>query len=199
MVAVSPAGATLGLRRRQLLALAGAWAASAPARAVTAPPTGWVLPRLPAPAIGVTGADGQAQALPALLSAKITAVQLMFTGCSSTCPIQGALFAALAGRLRDADVQLLSISIDALGDNPQALAHWQARFGLHPAWRAALPNVMQVDRLADFLKGVSGKPGTHTAQVFVFDRKAQLCYRTGDAPPVAELEALLAHVARLSL
>ena len=184
-------------RRRQLVTLAGGWALAGPLAAVAAaePPTGWVKPPLPAPALRITGADGRKRALPALLAGKVTAVQLMFTGCSATCPIQGALFAAVAGRLRSTDVQLLSISIDVLGDTPPMLAAWQAQFGRHPAWNAALPEVADVDRLADFMKGVTGRPGTHTAQVFVFDRAARLCYRTGDSPAIAEVEALLARVA----
>ena len=187
-----------GLRRRQVMALAGAWALATPQLAAAAPrPTGWVMPRLPAPPIGITGADGRTTALAAALDGKITAVQLMFTGCSSTCPIQGALFAALAGRLRSTGVQLLSISIDALGDSPPSLAAWQARFGRHPAWGAAVPGVADVDRLADFMKGSPAKSGTHTAQVFLFDRRSQLCYRTADAPGVGEIEALLAQLAQL--
>ena len=47
------------------------------------------------------------------------------------------------------------------------------------------------------MKGRLGTSGTHTAQLFVFDRQARLCYRTADAPAIAEIEALLAQVARL--
>ena len=183
-------------RRRQLVALAGALAFMRPTvtRAANEPPVGWLNPRLPAPPLHITGSDGRKLALPAALAGKVTAVQLMFTGCSSSCPIQGALFAALAGRLQAKDVRLLSISIDALGDTPPLLTAWLARFGRHPSWDAGVADVSEVDRLGDFMKGVAGKPGVHTAQVFLFDRDGRLCHRTGDAPPVAEVEALLARV-----
>jgi len=184
------------LRRRLVLAWAGASALGTLPRAQAAsPPTGWVQPRQPAPAFRITRTDGRQVPLASATAGKVTAVQLMFTGCSATCPVQGALFAAVAGRLRRNDVQLLSISIDALGDTPATLSAWQHRFGMHPAWSAAVSDVNEVDQLTGFMKGAPARQGTHTAQVFVFDRNARLCFRTGDSPALAEVEALLAHVA----
>ena len=207
------------MRRRHLLTRTGLWVvaglmgrgdavASAGTGAVagtgtgtgatlSAASTGWVLPRLPVPALHVTAADGRRMPLSAVIAGKVTALQLMFTGCSSTCPLQGALFAALSQRLPASDMRLLSLSIDALGDTPSTLAAWQSRFGRHPAWAAAVTDVGTADRMADFMKGRLGTRGTHTAPVFVFDRQARLCYRTADAPAIAEVEALLAQVARL--
>jgi protein SCO1 len=169
--------------------------ASSGTLAAPSPPSGWLKPRPSAPALLLTRSDGQPQPLPAALQGKVTAVQLMFTGCSSTCPIQGALFALLAPHLPAKQMQLLSISIDALGDTPASLKAWQARFGVHPLWNAALPGVRDVDRLADFLRGTPGRSGTHTSQVFVFDAHGQLAYRTGDAPDPREVAALMARVA----
>lgn len=188
----------VSVSRRRLVAAAGAWllAPQGDARAAPLPPTGWVSPPQPAPPLGLLGTDGQERGWPVVLAGKVTAVQLIFTGCSATCPTQGALFAAMAQRLRSNDVQLLSISIDALGDDPRTLAAWQGRFGAHAAWLAAVPRPRDVDRIADFLKGAQGVPGTHTAQVFVFDRRAQLRYRTGDWPAAETLAALIDHVAR---
>lgn len=183
-------------RRRKLLAAALGIAAARNAIASEArEATGWVLPRLAALPIELTNTDGRSQTLSKALAGRVTAVQLMFTGCSSTCPIQGALFAELARQLRTTDVQLLSISIDALGDSLPALASWQARFGAHRAWAAALPKIADVDSLARFMRGSPARPGTHTAQVFVFDRQSRLCYRTADAPAVSELQSLLTRIA----
>jgi protein SCO1 len=189
-------GRAFQLPRRLMLAWAGGSALGALTHAqADSPPTGWVQPRQPAPAFRITRTDGHRVPLARATTGKVTAVQLMFTGCSATCPVQGALFAALAGRLRRNDVQLLSISIDALGDTPATLSAWQGRFGLHPAWSAAVAEVSEVDQLTGFMKGAPARPGTHTAQVFVFDRTARLCFRTGDSPALSEVEALLARVA----
>ena len=201
------------MRRRRLLTGTGLWvvaglmgrgdagadagAGAGAGSTVSAPSTGWVLPRLPVPALHVTGADGRRMPLSGVIAGRVTALQLMFTGCGSTCPLQGALFAALSQRLPSSDRRLLPLSIDALGDTPSTLAAWQSRFGRHPAWAAAVTDVGTADRMADFMKGRVGTSGTHTAQVFVFDRQARLCYRTADAPAIAEVEALLAQVDRL--
>lgn len=185
-------------QRRQFLTMVGVWAASGLMNQASGaePPGGWVQPRQPAPSLKIVGSDGRKIPLSQALIGKISAVQLMFTGCSSTCPVQGALFAAVASQLRSKDVQLLSISIDALGDSPAMVAAWQARFGRHPAWNTAVADLNDVDRLADFMKGAAAKPGTHTAQVFIFDGKAQLAFRTVDSPGVGELDGLLTRLAR---
>ena len=199
------------MRRRRLLTRTGLWvvaglmgrgdagagAGAGAGATVSAPSIGWVLPRLPVPALHVTAADGRRMPLSGVIAGKVTALQLMFTGCSSTCPPQGALFAALSQRLPSNDLRLLSLSIDALGDTPSTLVAWQSRFGRHPARAAAVTDVGTADWMADLMKGRLGTSGSHTAQVFVFDRQARLCYRTADAPAIAEVEALLAQVARL--
>jgi protein SCO1 len=185
-------------QRRQFLTLTGSWVATGlmDQAAGAEPPSGWVQPRKPTPSLKIVSSDGRQMSLSQALFGKISAVQLMFTGCSSTCPVQGALFAAVASQLRSKDVQLLSISIDALGDSPATVAAWQARFGRHPAWNTAVSDLNDVDRLGDFMKGVTAKPGTHTAQVFLFDTKAQLAFRTGDSPGVGELDGLITRLAR---
>lgn len=145
----------------------------------------------PAPAVLLTDTAGRRRPLPELLQGRPTLVQLMFTGCGTVCPAQGLLFATLAARARPVPVQWLSISIDALGDDPARLKAWQARFGAHPDWLAAVPAPAEVDRLNDFLRGAPVKPGTHGTQVFVFDAAARLVHRTADNPSPAELEALI--------
>jgi protein SCO1 len=179
--------------RRRLLALASL--AALPAAAVEPPPTGWVQPRLPAPALPLQWADGQQRGLRQLLAGQVSALQLMFTGCNGSCPVQGALFAHIAGQLPPLRMQLLSVSIDALGDSAQTLAAWQARFGRHAAWAAGVPRLDDVEPLAAYLRGLAGSPGAHTAQVFVFDRQARLAYRTGDDPKPQLVLDLLNHLA----
>ena len=186
------------LPRRHLLKLAGVMALARPLKAgASAPaPTGWLEPRLPAPAVTYLAADGQRRPLSRVLMGKVTALQLMFAGCATTCPPQGALFAAVAERLPGPACQLLSLSIDTLGDTPASVQAWQARFGRYAGWQVGVGETATIDRLAEFLKGAAGRAGTHTAQVFVFDRQARLSYRSGDLPASTDIEALLAQLAR---
>jgi protein SCO1/2 len=151
--------------------------------------------------MSVTTAAGRTVALQRLLKGQVTALQLMFTGCTATCPIQGAIFADAARMLAGAsnELRLLSVSIDPLGDSPKALADWLGRFGTPPSqrWTAAVPRVQDVDTLFDFLRGRASGVDRHTAQAFLFDRQARLAFRTVDMPAGADLAALMRQLAEM--
>ncbi len=188
----------LVLSRRQALgaALATGLVGSGRSRASTAPPRGLVLPRQAVPSWPLTDADGGVTTLRARLLGKVSAVQLMFAGCATSCPIQGAVFAAAARNLRAADAQLISLTVDPLGDSPQALRAWLERFGRTPRWRAAVPRVQDVGALGEFLRGAPPNAGTHTSQVYLFDRQGQLAFRTVEQPTAEHVGELLEQLAR---
>jgi protein SCO1/2 len=122
----------------------------------------------------------------------------MFTTCSATCPIQGALFGALAPLLAaQREMQLLSLSIDPLGDSPAALRAWRERFGVHANWQGAVPRVGDVDRLFDFVRGRAQGVDRHTAQIYLFDRQARLAYRTADMPSARFVAYLMNELSRM--
>ena len=182
--------------RRRVLTTAVALGVSPwlPAAAQAHGSFGPVEPTVAAPVLALQTTQGARVELAALLRGHVTAVQLMFTGCSATCPIQGALFAEAQQRLarEDARLRLLSISIDPLGDDLVAMRAWLAKFGADAArWSAALPRVQDVDRLLDTLRGRAIGVDRHTAQAFVFDRQARLVYRSEDMAAPAELVRLL--------
>jgi protein SCO1/2 len=109
-----------------------------------------------------------------LVDGQVSAVQLMFTGCGTTCLTQGALFAALQERLAGQcrDHRLLSISIDALGDDPKVLARWLGRFGAQVGlWTAGVPSVQETERLlAEFSVGSRAiNAAEHLNRVFIVD------------------------------
>jgi protein SCO1 len=182
------------LQRRHTLALLSALTA-----APTHEPFGPLRPPLPAPRLSLTADDGKRFELTERLRGRITALQLMFTGCSATCPIQGALFAAVAPLLAgQREMQLLSLSIDPLGDSPQAVHSWLTRFGTHTNWQGAVPRVEDVDRLLDFVRGRAAGADRHTAQVYVFDRQARLAYRTADLPPARFVAETMGQLSRMN-
>lgn len=80
---------------------------------------------------------GKKQRLNDLLSQHVTALQTIYTGCSSVCPLQGALFTAVQDRLphirANHPVQLLSVGIDPLSDSPAVSNQCIALLG--PAWK----------------------------------------------------------------
>jgi protein SCO1/2 len=163
---------------------------------------GPVTPPRPMPAIGVTTAAAQQIDLTQQLRGRVTALQLMFTGCSVTCPLQGAVFAAAQARLASAPrrAQLLSMSVDSLADDPSALAAWLARFGADPRrWTAAVPVRSQADALMRFLQATGGAkapaPADHSTQVFFFDPDARLVLATAELPSGDEVARLLESLA----
>lgn len=186
-------------RRRSL-----AWLATLAAGESLAQPTvpahdgfGAVRPPRALPPLPLVGDDARRSDLTSHLRGRTTALQLMFTGCSATCPIQGALFGAVAPLIAGkSELQLLSISIDPLSDGPQALRAWLHRFGATAQWRAAAPRVEDVDRLLDELRGRAGGPDRHTAKVYLVDRQARLAYRTADMPPARFVADMLEQLAR---
>lgn len=200
MKPVVPSGRST--RRRDLLigGAAAIVAAAVPLPAAAHAALGPVTPPVAAPGFRLVGTDGTSGALKDRLTARITAVQLMFTSCSATCPIQGAIFADAQARLAQAgsDLRLLSISIDPLSDDAAALKTWLARFGAQPRlWSAASPRVQDLDPLLDFLRGRAAGPDRHTAQAFLFDRQARLAFRTTDMPAGGDLVHLMQELASL--
>jgi protein SCO1 len=156
-------------------------------------PFGPVVPARPMPAWPLTTHLGQPTTLRALTQGKLTALQLMFTGCSATCPIQGAIFAEAQRQLGTgvSGAQFVSLSIDPLSDTPQALAAWLKNFGAQAGWVAAAPRLNELDALFELLSGPRvGKrsgPDPHTGQVYFLNRRGELVYRSADLPPPAQI------------
>jgi protein SCO1 len=166
-----------------------------------------VNPPTSAPDMTVTDHQGRARPLRELLGGHVTVVQTMFTGCSTVCPIQGALFARLQQRLGQVNtrqtVQLLSISIDPLGDSPQALNAWLQRLQspsqaktstptqTQTRWSAAVPKMADVAALQRGLDGTttsSAKPADeHSSRLYFFDAQARLRWRSSELPAVDEV------------
>lgn len=180
--------------RRSFVCGAIATAASAlttPARAHNS--AGIVKPPEPPPPLALMLDNERQSTLEKELRGHVTALQLMFTSCQATCPIQGAIFGQSAKELANqvADAQWLSVSIDPTRDDPEALRQWLARFGAHARWHAGRPALQQLDPLIDFLKARNSGADRHTAQVFFFDRRGELAMRSVDFPPVAEIVRVL--------
>ena len=164
-------------------------------------PFGPIRPPVQPPDIALLGSDGRAVRLRGLMAGRPTALQLMFTGCSATCPIQGAVFAEAARQLRATElarkVQLVSFSIDALGDSPAALQAWMERHGADPAWRAVVPREPRgVDAMTTFLRAGREGPDPHTGQVHVFDRAGRWIFKSPDLPSAREIADWLTRAAR---
>jgi protein SCO1/2 len=197
-------GANPNLARRQLCARAAAVCAlvglgAGRARAgLVAADHGRIDPPVPVPDIPVRRAgDGAAAGLAGLLRGRVTALHLMFTGCSSVCPIQGAIFARVQALLPDQQargIQLISLSIDPLLDTPRAMRAWLQRFEAREGWLAVAPEPKDLDRVQDLFGQGRNALENHTTQVNIIDRQADLVFRTPDLPSAEAIANLLRRV-----
>lgn len=145
----------------------------------------------------VLRSDGVRLPLRGLLRGRTTALQLMFTGCSETCPLQGALFAGVQERatVPGGRLQLLSLSIDPM-DDARSLAAWLKRFGARKNWLAAVPSASDIDILRTALQAGQASTRSHSSQVFFIDRNGRLVWRSEDLPPVELVAGIAARLLR---
>lgn len=156
--------------------------------------------------------DGRTMPLHDVLKGKVTAMQLVFTRCTSICPIQASMLVDLTeGEHLDDAVQVLSFSIDSDYDNPEAMRIWRKRYSTRDNWIVASSDFFGTLQVWDQLtRGPTGEPDPslrvpqagsdpnaqqhHSAQVFIIGPDAQLLWRSFDFPQTEELRQVLSDV-----
>jgi protein SCO1/2 len=154
---------------------------------------GRISPPVPAPDIAMVRHDGVSTTLAALVRGHATAVQLMFTSCTTTCPIEAAIFERVqrtVPHMEQRGIQLLSLSIDPENDTPKAMSAWLRRFHAGPNWIAAAPAASDVAKL-NAIFGKSGDSADHSTQVQILDRNGRLVWRTFELPRPEEIAGVL--------
>jgi protein SCO1/2 len=162
---------------------------------------GPVRPPRPVPAIPVTKDDGVSVPLHQLLLDRVTAIHLMFTQCSSICPMQGFIFervAALIPGYAQKGIQLLSLSVDAARDDPQALRRWLERFHAPAGWVAAAPRVEDLDRLTAFFGSRRSISDSHATRVYMVNAQGELVWQTLDLPTAEMIVEIVIKIPRRS-
>lgn len=136
--------------------------------------------------------DGKSAAMDGLTKGHVTAIQLMFTSCRATCPLQGAAFARARKELGGAipDARFVSISVDPGTDTPAAMSLWLKQFkansGPGSEWIGLTPRKQDVPEMFRVL-GDGGVPrpsgpDPHSGQVYIVSRDGKLVYRTPSMP-----------------
>ncbi|KUY84081.1 SCO family protein [Burkholderia sp. RF4-BP95] len=192
----------LDLSRRGFLLASAAYfclpAFAAEPREIPHNPWGPIEPADPVPDTEILLANGARGRLRDLLRGKLTAIQFIFTGCSSTCPLQGAIFQSLQSSLAKspiADTQLLSISIDPANDTPVALSAWLARFDAKPGWLAVVPGSPGIESLKRLYFDQRNTADSHVGQVFVSNRSTDLVWKSGPLPTPSSVYGALRYFA----
>ncbi len=155
---------------------------------------GRIRPPLPAPDIKLVLNDGAGSSLSKLASGHATAVQLMFTECTTTCPIQAAIFQRVQRLLPNAaatGIQLLSLSVNPAADTPAALSAWLRRFHAGPNWIGASASAADTSLVRSFFGKANGGFADHSTQVNILDRQGRLVWRTIELPTSEEIAGVL--------
>lgn len=89
------------------------------------------------PDVTLTGANGEKVALNEALGSGPVMVDFIFTTCTTICPVLSATFSEVQGKLtaEDANVRLISISIDPEQDTPARLKEYAAKFHAKQNWQ----------------------------------------------------------------
>jgi len=106
-----------------------------------------------------------------LVKDHIVAVNFIFTGCSTVCPIMGASFAHLQKLLGKSagEVNLVSVSLDPLNDIPARLSEWSSKFGAKPGWTLVTGGKSEIDALLLSLGASAADPGSHAPLIVIID------------------------------
>jgi len=158
---------------------------------------GRIKPPVAVPDVRLLTYDGRKSSLRALTLGHATAVQLMFTTCTTTCPIQAAIFQHVQSMLPEMAarrIQLLSLSVNPDDDNAAALAGWRRRFHAGPEWIAAAPDAAKNSDVQTFFGRANGSFADHSTQVNIVDRGGRLVWRTNELPSAEEIASILRRV-----
>ncbi len=154
---------------------------------------GKIWPPQRVPDVALIRYDSVPATLKALTTGYVTAVQLMFTSCTTTCPMGAATFQQVQKMIPDMRgrrIQLLSLSIDPENDTPKAMAGWRRRFRAGANWVVATPRLTDSKTLQDFFQK-GGDSSDHSTQVQIVNRDGYLVWRTYELPTAEEVAAIL--------
>ncbi len=156
------------------LAMLGALGACMPLGANTAFGSNqWLEPGPTVPNALLQDHEGRTHQLAQLLTGRPVVISFFFTGCTTFCPPQTAVFRDLQQQLpkRVSRALLLSISLDPLADNPQALRSYATRFnvklGLQHQWLMLTGAPAELSRVWAAFDSQSGRPEDHLSTVWV--------------------------------
>src|SRR5260370_14953162 len=158
---------------------------------------GLIEPPIAVPDVVVVSLDGTRGSLRDILRGRVTAIQLMFSRCTSICPIEAATLARVQEALGDKAsdmIQLLSLSIDPVTDTPDILKAWLERFGARQGWTAVSPTEADLPHVRAFFDHSSPLGEDHSTAVHVVNTKRMLVWRTQELPEPNGVAKLLLHL-----
>jgi protein SCO1 len=103
---------------------------------------------------------------------RIIALNLIYTDCSTACPVVSAIFEKLQSQLGEKlqqNVRMVTLSINPIRDTPEKLKAYAEHFHAQPEWRWLTGDKTQVDSLLKALGGYSADYSNHTPIILIGD------------------------------
>jgi len=153
--------------------------------------------RLVIPDITVLNEEGEEVSFYSdLVQGRTVVINGIFTTCTTICPPMGANYAKLQKLLKglDADVQLISISLDPATDTPQRLKAWAAKFGAQPGWTLVTGQKTGIDELLKSLQLFSADKREHAPLILIGNDARGVWTRTYGLAPAAKMTEVIRDV-----
>jgi len=147
----------------------------------------------------VTQAGERAKFSSQIIGDRVVAINIVYTSCTTVCPVTTAIFAQVQQRLGerlDRDVLLLSISVDPTRDSPERLAAYARKHRARPGWVWLTGEKNNVDQVLTGLGAYTPNFEDHPSMVIVGDPQTNRWSRFFGFPSpsaiVARLDELVA-------
>jgi len=121
----------------------------------------------------------------AMIKDKLVAINFIFTRCEMVCPISGFKFSQIRKVVRarpDIELELISVTTDAVYDTSERLKAWADRFGSGPGWSQVTGDKLVIDGLLKSIEAFSVDKLDHTTLILlVNDRLDQYKWIDGNS------------------
>ncbi len=126
--------------------------------------------------VQLTNQNGQPVSLKRdLVSDRIVVMGFIYTTCTTVCPLVSAIMAKVQKQLGDKvgkEVQIVSITVDPLRDNPQRLLSYASKFQRGPGWSWLTGSQRAVNETLKGLGTWTADPENHAPLIMVGDGRS---------------------------
>jgi protein SCO1/2 len=158
--------------------------------------------RVALPGVSLLDQSGMPRSLAGIARGRPVALSFFFTGCTTICPPQTAAMQALQDELRGAAgtrALLLSITLDPLGDTPEAMRDYAGRFGLmlgpEHGWFLLGGDPRALQQVWNAFGQPGSRPEEHAAQIWLGAPDGRTWRRVGALTPPGQVASMLREMA----
>lgn len=150
------------------------------------------------PEVEVIDQDGKKRSFYTdLVKDEVVAINFIFTGCETICPVSGAYFGKLVEMSKehpDKKIKFISVTLDPTNDTPAKLKAWAKQFGHSSDWTLVTGTPANIDQILKALGAFTADKDDHAPLVLVgSDAKHQWTHIQGFTAPKTIWESLVAY------